>query len=421
MNKKIVIYGGGTFSYVRSHLALSAPAFGSTAVALNTICKGRFENMDVDLRLTKMADYKSNLITNDDVAKDVDSLLQDNTTKVIFFNVAMTDYNGIIDDVPSGKHAKRLKTAKDGNPTMVLTPSDKVLNRIRKQRKDIFLVAFKTTADATDSEMFEAGLNLLKKNSCNLVLVNDIVRKENFIITPEESIYRTDSLNKDIQRLKTLEMLVDMVYHRTHLSFTRSTVVDGKPIAWEDAQIYPTLRNVIEYCINKNAYKEFNGATTGHFAAKLSDTEFLTSIRKTNFNDISKNGMVYVKSDSPNSVIAMGAKPSVGGQSQRIIFGSFKDVDCIVHFHCPLKENHRDDIKVMSQFEYECGSHECGQNTKDGLTKHGNLYAVMLDNHGPNIVFNHNIDPQEVIDFIEANFALEKSTSGFEQVYGILK
>ena len=48
--------------------------------------------------------------------------------------------------------------------------------------------------------------------------------------------------------------------------------------------------------------------------------------------------MVYVKSDSPNSVITMGAKPSVGGQSQRIIFGSFKDVDCIVHFHCPLKK-----------------------------------------------------------------------------------
>ena len=50
-------------------------------------------------------------------------------------------------------------------------------------------------------------------------------------------------------------MLVDMVYHRTHLSFTRSTVVDGKLIEWEDAQIYPALRNVIEYCINKNAYK----------------------------------------------------------------------------------------------------------------------------------------------------------------------
>ena len=44
----------------------------------------------------------------------------------------------------------------------------------------------------------------------------------------------------------------------------------------------------------------------------------------------------------------------------------------------------------------------------------------MLDNHGPNIVFNHNIDPQEVIDLLKQT-SLEKSTSGFEQVYGILK
>ena len=36
----------------------------------------------------------------------------------------------------------------------------------------------------------------------------------------------------------------------------------------------------------------------------------------------------------------------------------------------------------------------------------------MLDNHGPNIVFNHNIDPQEVIDFINQNFDLSDKTGG---------
>jgi hypothetical protein len=88
-----------------------------------------------------------------------------------------------------------------------------------------------------------------------------------------------------------------------------------------------------------------------------------------------------------------------------------------VHFHCPLLENPRDIIQVMSQKEYECGSHQCGENTANGLSVHGNLYAVMLDNHGPNIVFNNDIDPKEVIDFISANFDLSASTSGYEQVY----
>ena len=123
--------------------------------------------------------------------------------------------------------------------------------------------------------------------------------------------------------------------------------------------------------------------------------------------------MVRVETDGNDSVIAYGTKPSVGGQSQRIIFDKFNDVDCIVHFHCPLKKDARDNIQVMSQYEYECGSHECGTNTANGLRKHGNFYAVMLDRHGPNIVFNHTVDPKEVIDFIEANFDLSIHTSGY--------
>ena len=137
---------------------------------------------------------------------------------------------------------------------------------------------------------------------------------------------------------------------------------------------------------------------------KISEKEFLTSIRKSNFNDLAKNGLVRVITDTEDTVIAYGAKPSVGGQSQRIIFSEHNDYDCIVHFHCPIKEG--SDVPVISQREYECGSHECGQNTSNGLKKFDNLSAVMLDNHGPNIVFHHSINPEEVIAFIQKNFDL---------------
>ena len=106
-----------------------------------------------------------------------------------------------------------------------------------------------------------------------------------------------------------------------------------------------------------------------------------------------------------------------GGQSQRIVFSENPEYDCIVHFHCPLKSplgNMHDqfNIPVISQREYECGSHECGKNTSTGLKQFGNLSCVMLDNHGPNIVFHHSIDPQEVIDFIRNNFDLSQKTGG---------
>jgi hypothetical protein len=127
--------------------------------------------------------------------------------------------------------------------------------------------------------------------------------------------------------------------------------------------------------------------------------------------------MVLVKTDGDDEVIAYGYKPSVGGQSQRIIFDRYSETNCIVHFHCPMKEDKLNEIPVVSQREYECGSHQCGENTANGLGSFGNLFCVMLDNHGPNIVFNDSIDPNEVILFIENNFDLEKSTSGFEKVY----
>ena len=407
LRKQIHIYGGGTFSYVRTHLALAMPAFGETAKQLELLCKERFDNMDVNLHLTKMADSSSKLITNEDIEAHVLELKEDFNTKVVFFNVGMTDFDGNIQDTKSGKYAERLSSKKEY--LLELTPKKKVLKEIRNNRKDIFLVAFKTTSGATEQEQYLAGLNLMKKNSCNLVLANDVVTRVNMIITPEEAKYHVTT-----DRLEALKQLVDMTYYRSHLSFTHATVVEGTPVDWNSDKVYPALREVVNFCIEQSAYKPFNGATVGHFACKIGEKEFLTSIRKSNFNDLAKNGLVRVITDTEDTVTAYGAKPSVGGQSQRIIFSEHNDYDCIVHFHCPIKEGSK--VPVVSQREYECGSHECGQNTSNGLERFGNLSAVMLDNHGPNIVFHHSINPEEVIDFIKENFDLSDKTGGLVEI-----
>lgn len=406
-NKNINIYGGGTFSYIRTHLALSMPAFGSTAKRLKELCEERFDNMDINLFLTKMADSNSDLVTNEDIKSHVLGLKEDFDTKIIFFNVALCDFKGEINGIESAKYAERLSSS--NNYTIELTPEEKILKEIRNGRKDIFLIAFKTTAGASEQEQYLAGLNLMKKNSCNLVLANDVVTRKNMIITPEEAKYHVTE-----DREEALKQLVDMAFYRSHLSFTHSTVVEGEPVGWNTDKVFPSLRTIVNYCIEENAYKPFNGATVGHFACKIGENEFLTSIRKSNFNDLEKNGLVRVVTDTDDTVIAYGAKPSVGGQSQRIIFSEHNDYDCIVHFHCPIKEGSK--VPVVSQREYECGSHQCGQNTSNGLKRFGNLSAVMLDNHGPNIVFHHSIDPNEVISFIEENFDLSDKTGGLVEI-----
>jgi hypothetical protein len=420
---KAVIFGGGTVFHVRPHLSLSAIAYGGTAETLEHMFF--HEGWDTDLALTRMAGGK--METNEDIRKHLEEkVLPDMNVKVVVMSAALCDFEGSImeterlfgsfDRAPnmydyhttsSGKDQPRLKTAA-GSAFMKLTPADKLINMIRKTRKDIFLVGFKTTAGASYKDQYRAGLELLKKNSCNLVLANDVHTRLNMIITPEQAIYGATQ-----DRLQVLRELTEMVSARANLTFTRSTVVEGSAVPWASPDVPDALRKVVDHLIARGAYKTFLGKTVGHFAVKVGEGQFLTSIRKSNFNELDKTGLVRVETVGDDKVIAYGARPSVGGQSQRLVFSDHPGVDCIAHAHVVLRSDAPDNIPVRSQWQYECGSTQCGKNTSDGLKDFGGgIKAVMLDKHGPNVVFNRNVDPEQVIRFIDANWDLTRATDG---------
>lgn len=442
----IHVLGGGTFSHVRSHLALAAPAFGGTAryIAAKYFRVGAHDDGSgvkkiamthgAKLHLTKMADPDSKIVTNRDVADLIDQLIADPSTRVIYFNMALCDFNGEIAEVidedeavqkarrgepvytQSGKYAKRLKTS-EGMQIMRLHPAEKLIGRIRKERKDIFVVGFKTTAGATSDEQYQAGLNLLKANSINLVVANDIVTRNNMIIAPEETRYCETT-----ERGQVIDTLIEMVDQRSTNTFTRSTVVPGELYRFQtDLHIPDNLRRVVNHMVERGAYKPFRGATAGHFAVKLDDGRCLTSRRKTDYTQPGGLDLVEIEYDGFERVKAFGAKPSVGGQSQRIVFSEHPDLDCIVHAHIPLRENAPDAVPVAQQSPSECGSHQCGLNTSQNLRSFdGGIHAVMLDSHGPNIVFSRNVPAEEVIAFIERNFDLEAKTGGLVVTPGLI-
>lgn len=405
MKNKVYIIGGGTYEPISNHFGLASTAKGNTARELRKLFLGT--KLQPELRLSKIAHESNNgetyhFNTSNDLQNLIDEIKADNSTKMIILNAAVCDYKD-----PAGRFDKQRPSEETVN--LELTRVNKILKSIRdKAHKHIFLVSFKNTTGATQQEMYLAGLAQCKTTSSNLVFVNDYVTKKNMIVTPEESAYADGWERED-----ALKELVDISILRSHLSFTKSTVIDGKAINWNDKAVPASLKTIVDYCIKENAYKVFNGSTVGHFACKVAPTTFLTSIRRSNFNDLDTVGLVKVETDGEDSVYAYGQKPSVGGQSQRIIFDEHKDMDCVVHFHCPLKENPKNDIPTRSQREVECGSHECGATTSSNLKQFGNLKAVYLDHHGPNIVFNKDIDPQEVIQFIKNNFSLAEKTGGY--------
>jgi ribulose-5-phosphate 4-epimerase/fuculose-1-phosphate aldolase len=450
--RKIHVIGGGTVAHIRPHLALSAPAYGATVRHLfDAITVSEGDDYLVHLYTTKMAgnrhqvwtqrlgiddDEPLNLETNADIARLLDFIVAQPEPSIVFLPAALCDFEvqhlhefreginaGAYMGAP-GKDQPRLSS--QSKYSVSLVPAGKVISQVRKTRKDIFLVGFKTTTGAEKQQQFDAGLELLKKASCNLVLANDLVTKLNMVITPEQAPYYVST-----DRRHTLRQLVGMVLERSKGHFTRSTVVPGgNPVTWRSDTVPTALRAVVDHCVKRGAYKPFLGKTVGHFAFKFDDHSFVTSKRGVDFNQLEEVGMVMVESTDADHVIALGAKPSVGGMSQRIIFGNHPGLDCIVHFHCPMRKDARQTptmaklnippqrIEVRSQAPYECGSHECGQNTSDGLKTilldskdMPIMKAVMLDNHGPNIVFSSRLDPRKVIDFIERHWDLDHATS----------
>ncbi len=413
---RVSILGGGTFFHVRPHLALAAPAFGGTARQLAALVREEpaFAGMTVDLALTRMADAASRIETNEDARVWVDAHVADPACRVLFLPAAICDYEATVLDgeshTASGKREPRL-LSRQGEQRLALTPAEKLVSSIRRTRKDIFLVAFKTTAGATAEEQYLAGLRLLKTASANLVLANDVHTRLGMVVTPEQARY-----HETTDRAVVLRGLVQMAALRSRGTFTRSTVVPGEHVAWRDARVPATLRAVVEHCVARGAYKPFLGATVGHFAARdaSSDDSFFTSIRKSDFNHIAEHGLVRIEARGDDRVLAHGAPPSVGGQSQRIVFREHPGLDCIVHFHCPLRPGVQA-VPVREQRPFECGSHECGRNTSAGLAPMGEgIWSVMLDQHGPNVVFPRHADPSKVIAFIERSFDLRGRTDGVE-------
>lgn len=201
--KSIVILGGGTFNYVRNHLAIAAPAFGTTARLLKQLLPKS------QLILTKMADYHSKIESNQDVSNCIAELLQNKDIAAIVMNIAVCDYTGKVGELPSGKYAKRL-SSRAGVQSMQLTPSEKVIREIKQKRPDIILVGFKTTANESTEIQIAKAQQMQKESDCDLVLANDVGSRQNLLLARGTCIMNSQNREKVIGELaKQIKTLVE--------------------------------------------------------------------------------------------------------------------------------------------------------------------------------------------------------------------
>lgn len=392
----IYVLGGGTINPIATHMSLCSPAFGSVAKEISD--KLSSSGHSITTLLTKMADNSSEVITNKDLDVLVDKLLANPKTKAIIMSCAVCDY-----EVKGGdKYGSRMKTS-EGNIDVTLTPSDKIIHKIRRTRPDIFLVGFKATTGYTEAEQHLEGLRMLKNSKCNLVLANDLHTRNNIIITPEESYYTTEDRDDALNKLcDMIDKRLDLTYHRTNYRRGVNQPIQSMP---------NTFVEVMQYIVTNGGFpiNNGNGFPNGHFCYKPKGKDyFFSSIRKHDHNKVFDRGMCVVHYKEDGFKVVGTGKASVGATSQYKMFEEYPEYDCIVHTHNPIKEGSV--LNTVPQYPYQCGSLECGMNTVNGLKEYDGILAVYLDKHGANFMFKSTDDSAKIIRFIEDNVVLGKKT-----------
>lgn len=175
---RVVIYGGGTITHVRNHLALCAPAYGAFAKILEGVFN-QDRSYEVDLRLTRMAGGES-IETNAQLADDVYELLRLDPPDVVVMNAAVCDYDGSIDGQPSGKYETRLRS-RDGDQVMQMYPAGKIVPLIKQYAPETVVVAFKTTCDADRTLQRDTVMDAYAAGHADIIVGNDTVTRLNMV------------------------------------------------------------------------------------------------------------------------------------------------------------------------------------------------------------------------------------------------
>lgn len=176
---KVVVIGGGTFNHVSCHLALAAPAFGTTARKLAKIYHGH--GVEVELVLTKMADHTSSIVTNEDLAKKLVEIADDPDVDVVVMNAAVCDFS-----LDSPSQDARLSSSED-YPVMLRGIQGKLVKEFKRLRPDVVVVGFKTTHGAEWTTQLSKAAMSLESNGLDIVLANDVGTKNNMVLTREGS------------------------------------------------------------------------------------------------------------------------------------------------------------------------------------------------------------------------------------------
>lgn len=122
-----------------------------------------------------------------DLERTVRELAEQYTFDCIVHSMAVSDYTvkgiltyeelseAILNSKSPVLNTKTGKLSSDlSNPVILLERAPKIIHEFRQLQPQALLVGFKLLVGVTEEELYKAGINIMKKNGCDLVCANDL-------------------------------------------------------------------------------------------------------------------------------------------------------------------------------------------------------------------------------------------------------
>lgn len=181
--KKIIITSGGTVEKIDEVRFITNRSSGKMGTALAEECYLR--GADVLLLRSKTSVHSRYLI-KERIFNTAEELLQ-----LIEANIINTDIflqTAAVSDFKVEKPIKG-KLSSDNSVNLKLVPQIKIVNQIKKLSPKTTLIAFKAEYDLGEKKLIEEGKKKLKESNADIVIANDISRKDRGFESDNNEVY----------------------------------------------------------------------------------------------------------------------------------------------------------------------------------------------------------------------------------------
>ncbi len=208
--KKVIVTAGGTNEKIDEVRSITNRSSGKMGVAIAEACHLR--GADVLLLRSKTAvgsryPLSEKIFTS---ANDLWTLIKENVQSydILYQVAAVSDFQ--VTQFFRGKLSSQKPL------TIRLKPQIKILDRIKKLRPQIFLIAFKAEYGLPEKELVKVSLERLKQSRADIVIANDISRNDRgfeadtnevFVISPDATVQKIPHSSKREVAAKIVEHL----------------------------------------------------------------------------------------------------------------------------------------------------------------------------------------------------------------------